>query len=109
LIGSIRQVAHPAKIGVQDRVEQGGLSSATAYEVSKLEDPAAQAELAGAMVEQKLTRSEVAAAVQAVKSRRAVPAAKPGSATFDLGECVVTIRWKKPGPSAAQALRKALK
>jgi hypothetical protein len=58
LIGSIRQVAHPAKIGVQDRVEQGGLSSATAYEVSKLEDPAAQADLAGAVVEQKLTRSE---------------------------------------------------
>jgi hypothetical protein len=68
-------------------VEQGGLSSATEYEVSKLEDPVAQAELVGAMVEQKLTRSEVAAAVQAVKSRRTTPAPEPGLATFDLGEC----------------------
>lgn len=94
---------------VQDRVEQGGLSPATAYEVSKLEDPGAQAELAEAVVEQRLTRSEVAAAVQAVKSRRVAPAAKPDPASYDLGECVVTIRWKKAGPSAAQALRKALK
>lgn len=94
---------------VQARVEQGGLSPATAYEVSKLENPAAQAELVEAVVEQKLTRTEVAAAVQAVKSRRAAPSGKPDPATFDLGECVVTVRWKKPGPTAAQALRKALK
>lgn len=95
---------------VQDQVEQGGISPATAFEVSKLDDPGDQAELARAVVEQKLTRSEVAAAVQAVRSRRPAPAARPEPATFDLGDLVVTVRWKKTSPiTATQALRRALK
>jgi ParB family transcriptional regulator, chromosome partitioning protein len=95
---------------VQDRVEQGGLSPATAYEVSKLEDPAAQAELAQAAVAEKLTRSEVAEAVKAVRARRPTPTAKPEPVTLDLGEVAVRITWKKAtGITLVQALRKALK
>jgi ParB family chromosome partitioning protein len=95
---------------VQDRVEQGGLSPATAYEVSKLEDPAAQAELAQAAVAEKLTRSEVAEAVKAVRARRPARSAKPEPVTLDLGEVAVKITWKKAtGITVVQALRKALK
>jgi ParB family chromosome partitioning protein len=95
---------------VQDRVEQGGLSPATAYEVSKLDDPAAQAELAEAAVAEKLTRSEVAEAVKAVRARRPAFLTRPEPVTFDLGEAVITVRWKKAGGSSAlQLLRRAVK
>jgi ParB family chromosome partitioning protein len=95
---------------VQDRVEQGGLSPAAAYEVSKLEGPAAQAELAQAAVAEKLTRSEVAEAVKAVRARRPAPMARPGPVTLDLGEVAVKITWKKAvGITVVQALRRALK
>lgn len=96
---------------VQDQVEQGAISPATAFEVGKLDDPAEQAELAQAVVEQKLTRSEVAAAVQAVRAKRPTPAAKPTPVDLDLGDgTTVRIAWKKAnGISPAQALRRATK
>jgi ParB family chromosome partitioning protein len=50
---------------VQARVEQGVLSPATAYEVSKLEDPSAQAEVAARVVAEKLSRAETVEAVKA--------------------------------------------
>jgi ParB family transcriptional regulator, chromosome partitioning protein len=94
---------------VQDRVEQGGLSPATAYEVSKLEGPEAQAEMAQVAIAEKLTRSEVAEAVKAVKARRPAAIAKPDPVTLDLGDVAVKIIWKKGNASVAQALRRALK
>jgi ParB family transcriptional regulator, chromosome partitioning protein len=94
---------------IQDKVEQGGLSPAAAYEVSKLDEPAAQVEMARAAVAEKLTRSEVAQAVQSVRARRPAPASKPEPITIDLGDGSVTIKWKKSGTTAIQFLRKALK
>jgi ParB family chromosome partitioning protein len=95
---------------VQDRVEEGSLAPATAYEVSKVEDPAIQAEVAQVAVDEGLKRSEVAELVQAVKARRPVLAARPEPVAFDLGDCTVTVRWKKASPTTApQALKKALK
>jgi ParB family chromosome partitioning protein len=94
---------------VQERVEQGGLSPAAAYEVSKLEDPTAQAELAQAAVDERLTRSEVAEAVKAVRARRPITVTRPDPVAFDLGDLSVKITWRKAGSTAVQALRRALK
>jgi ParB family chromosome partitioning protein len=57
--------------GVQERVEQGALSPATAYEVSKLEDPAEQAVLAGRVIAERLTRAETVEAVHRASGRLA--------------------------------------
>jgi ParB family chromosome partitioning protein len=95
---------------VQDRVEEGSLAPATAYEVSKVDDPATQAQVAQVALDEGLKRSEVAELVQAVKARRPVLAARHEPVAFDLGDCTVTVRWKKASPiTAPQALKKALK
>jgi ParB family transcriptional regulator, chromosome partitioning protein len=54
---------------VQERVGAGELSPAAAYEVSKLEDPVQQAELAERVVSEKLTRDQAAAAVREKSDR----------------------------------------
>jgi ParB family chromosome partitioning protein len=94
---------------VQDAVEQGAIAPHTAYEVSKLQSAELQTEVAAAVVEQGLTRSEVADVVAAVRAKRPAPAAKPDPVTVDLGDgCSVMIRWKKGGGlSPIQALRRA--
>ncbi len=96
---------------VQDHVDRGDLPARAAYELAKLDDASAQAEVAQAAVDQKLSRSEVADVVAAVRAKRPAPALKPEPVMLDLGEgCTVTIRWKKAGgPDEIQALRKALK
>jgi ParB family chromosome partitioning protein len=97
-------------VEVQQRVEQGGLSPAAAYEVSKLEDPAAQAELAQTAIAEGLTRSDVAEAVKAIRARRAAPEARPDPVTFEFGDVAVKVTWKKGGSlTTTQALRRALK
>jgi ParB family chromosome partitioning protein len=53
---------------VQEKVEQGALSPATGYEVSKLDDPGEQAALADRIIAEGLSRSE---AVDAVHVHRA--------------------------------------
>jgi ParB family transcriptional regulator, chromosome partitioning protein len=55
---------------VQDQVEQGALPPATAYEVSKLDDPAAQREVAERVVAEKLSRAETVEAVRAASKPR---------------------------------------
>jgi ParB family chromosome partitioning protein len=83
---------------VQEQVDDGGLPPATAA-------------MAQAAVEQKLTRSEVAEAVKAVKARRPSPNPKPDPVELDLGEGVIVIvKYRKASSvTATQALRKALK
>jgi ParB family chromosome partitioning protein len=49
---------------VQEQVEQGALPPATAYEVSKLEDPDAQREVAARVVAEGLSRAETVEAVR---------------------------------------------
>jgi ParB family chromosome partitioning protein len=95
---------------VQDRVEGGELAATVAAELTKLPDPALQAEVAQAVVAEGLTRSEVTQLVQAVKARRPTPSRRPDPVTVDLGDCTVTVRWKKSSETTTlQALRKAAK
>lgn len=49
---------------VQDQVEQGALAPATAYELSKVEDPDAQRALAGRVVAEGMNRAEVVEVVR---------------------------------------------
>jgi ParB family transcriptional regulator, chromosome partitioning protein len=64
---------------VQEQVEQGALPPATAYEVSKLADPAAQAEVAGRVVAEGLSRAEAIEAVRAASGRSPGGRAKTGA------------------------------
>jgi ParB family transcriptional regulator, chromosome partitioning protein len=54
---------------VQEMVEQGAMSAATAYEVSKLDDPDAQREVAGRIVAEDLSRAEAIEAVREASGR----------------------------------------
>lgn len=97
-------------VEVQERVEQGDLSPSTAYEVTKLADPAAQVTVARAAVDEGLTKAEVVDVIKAVKAKRPTPDRKPEPVALDVGECTVTVRWKRAGAtmSAESALREAL-
>jgi ParB family transcriptional regulator, chromosome partitioning protein len=95
---------------VQVRVEEGELAATVAAELTKLPDAELQAEVAQAVVAEGLTRTEVTELVQAVKARRPAPSRRPEPITIDLGDCSVTVRWKKATDTTAlQALRKAAK
>jgi ParB family chromosome partitioning protein len=59
---------------VQQQVEAGQIAPSVAYQVSQLDRPEDQAELAERVVTEKLTRGEVAEAVKAKKAGRATPA-----------------------------------
>ncbi|MDB5348987.1 MAG: spo0C 7 [Planctomycetota bacterium] len=112
-VGQASVVRAPALLdlpaSVQEKVTTGRLPASTAYEIGQLDGPELQAELAAQAVESKLTRSEVAAAVEAVKSRR--PAPEPVPVEIDIGDGVtVLVRYRKPsGVSPLQALRHAVR
>ena len=103
---------------VQDRVEQGALAPATAYEIGKLDDPAAQSAMAEQVVAEKLTRQE---AVEAVRHRKAgqpigsdavaVASARPAPFEVRVSDAVtVTVKYRKADRlTPVQALRLALK
>jgi len=95
---------------VQAQVEQGALATTVAAELTKLPEPAMQAEVAQAIVDQGLTRSEVAEVVKAVRARRPAQT-RPDPVEVDLGDGItVVVRYRKPTTvTAQQALRKALK
>jgi ParB family chromosome partitioning protein len=65
---------------VQERVEQGDLAPATAYELSKVEDPAARAALAERVVGEDLSRAEAVEAVRKVAGRAKGRGASKGKA-----------------------------
>jgi ParB family chromosome partitioning protein len=95
---------------VQEMVEHGGLSPATAYEVSKLPEAEDRAIVAQAAVEQRLTRGEVGDLVKAVRAKRPAPIPRLEPVTIDLGDGTVTVKWRKgSGATIVQLLRKALK
>jgi len=91
---------------VQDRVEQGALAPATAYEIGKLESADEQRTMADRVVAEKLTRQ---AAVEAVRGRKEGRA--PAPAEFRVSDAVtVFIKYRKPDKlTLVQALRLALK
>lgn len=95
---------------VQAQVEQGALAATVAAELTKLPEPAMRAEVAQAIVDQGLTRSEVAEVVKAVRARRPAQS-RPDPVEVDLGDGItVVVRYRKPTTvTAQQALRKALK
>ena len=64
-------------VEVQESVEVGDLAPSAAYEVAKLEDPVEQVALAEQVVKEKLTRSDVVAAVREKKASK-TPAIKTG-------------------------------
>jgi ParB family transcriptional regulator, chromosome partitioning protein len=94
---------------IQDQVEQGTLSPATAYEVSKLEDPDEQVALAARVVDEGLSRAET---VQAVRRASVRPAKgkgrgvrKPTTHVFRrVAGCTVTV---ENGRGLDQALTRA--
>ncbi len=94
---------------VQNQVEQGALTQSAAYEVSKLNDPQEQVVVAQAVVDQRLTRDEVGELVKAVKAKKRPAQSRPEPVAVDLGECTVTVRWKRAGElTATTALKRAL-
>jgi ParB family transcriptional regulator, chromosome partitioning protein len=81
---------------VQDQVEQGTLSPATAYEVSKLEDPEEQVALATRVADEGLSRAETVEAVRRASTRPAKGkgrgARKPTTRVFRrVAGCTVTV------------------
>lgn len=56
---------------IQDQVEAGSLPPATAYEVSKIVDPAAQSDLAARVVTEGLSRAETVEVVRRAPGRKA--------------------------------------
>jgi ParB family chromosome partitioning protein len=64
---------------VQDRVEQGTLAPSVAYEVSKLDDAGAQAEVAERAVAEGMSRAEVVEEVRRASSRSGKPAKGRGA------------------------------
>lgn len=100
---------------IQDRVEQGDLAPATAYEIGKLDDASAQRAVAERVVAERLTRSE---AVEAIRRRQeGLPdptprgARRPAPVEFRVADGVtVTVKYRKADRlTAVQALRLALK
>jgi ParB family chromosome partitioning protein len=59
---------------VQQQVEAGQIAPSVAYQVSQLDRPADQAELAERVIAEKLTREQVSEAVKAKKAGREAPA-----------------------------------
>jgi ParB family chromosome partitioning protein len=68
---------------IQDQVEGGTLAPATAYELSKVEDPEAQRDLAERVVTEGLNRAEV---VEAVREVKATEKSRGGKATGGKGK-----------------------
>jgi ParB family chromosome partitioning protein len=96
---------------VQEQVEQGALAPSSAVEIAKIPNPEEQRTVAGEAIASGLSRSEVAAVVQAVRARRPDPQVRPEPISLDLGDgMTVTIRWRKAtGVTATQLLKKALR
>jgi ParB family chromosome partitioning protein len=93
---------------VQDRVEAGDLAPSVAYEVSKLDDPDAQREVAERVVRENLSRQEVVEAVRRSarpKGRGATPRpAKARPRTFRTAAGKVTIEpTRGAGPDSLLA------
>ena len=98
---------------IQERVEQGTLAPATAYEISKLGDRQEQARVAEAVVTQGLTRQEAVDVVRQVKAGVApgtTASGRVGSFEYKISpKTTVTVRFKgEERLSIVQALKAAL-
>ncbi len=104
---------------IQEKVEEGTLSPATAYEIGKAHDPTIQGELADRVVAQKLSRAETVEAVKAAARRAPASVGKGRGArtakvatvrTLRAAGCKITVECRKGVDDAllAAALRDAL-
>jgi ParB family transcriptional regulator, chromosome partitioning protein len=92
---------------VQDQVERGALSPATAYEVSKLPDPESQAEVAARVVAEGMSRADTVAAVRQVVHRARQP--KGRGASKGKGRKVTARSFRTPeGPRVMVEFRRGL-
>ncbi len=95
---------------VQDQVEQGALPPATAYEVSKVTDPDAQADLAARVVAEGLSRAETVEAVRREsgqtkgKGRGGATGRKVTSRVFRGAAGKVTVELRKAAGDEAVAV-----
>jgi ParB family chromosome partitioning protein len=112
VVRALRLLELPA--AVQEQVEQGALPPATAYEVSKLDDPAEQITLAQRVVAERLSRAQTVDAVKRSAARsprttgvRGKPSRKLTSRVFRrMAGCTVTV--ENPRGLDAAILRAAL-
>jgi len=81
---------------IQEKVDSGDIPQSTAYEISKLDDPAAQIRLATAAAEQGLTRDDVVKQVRRSPSKKKAPAAKklPAARVWRVEGCRVEVSRK---------------
>jgi ParB family chromosome partitioning protein len=93
---------------VQEHVEQGALPPATAYEVSKVEDPAEQAALAARVVAEGLTRAETVRAVKHAGASQANRKQGRGAGKARARKVVERVLKTAPGPRVTIAFRKGL-
>jgi ParB family chromosome partitioning protein len=99
---------------VRDAVASGGLAPSTAFELTKLEDAAAQAEVAERVVAERLSRAETIEAVKraaptrkagAAKGRGGSKSSKPIVKSFRRPDGKVTVELRKGiGPEAIEAM-----
>ena len=92
---------------VQDRVEQGTLAPATAYEISKVEDDDLREQLAERVVAEGLSRDETIAEVRAAARRAAGQSEEKGGVT-DQEEAGTTQTLKAAGCRITVENRKGL-
>ncbi|WP_337177702.1 ParB/RepB/Spo0J family partition protein [Paludisphaera sp.] len=88
---------------VQGRVDSGDLPQSTAYEISKLEDPADQIRLATAAVEQGLTRADVAKQTRSRGPAKKAGKKLPTARVFKVGSYRIEIS-RKAGVVPIEAL-----
>ena len=96
---------------VQEQVEQGTLAPATAYEIGKLTSPEAQRELAGRVVNEKLTRQEAVATVRDRKAGGKGGLQRPEPVELRVNDAItVIVKYRKADRlNVIQALKAALK
>ena len=91
----------------QASVEQGDLPAATAYELSKVDDPAAQERLAEKVLAEGLSRAETIEAVHRAPSRKKkgkpAPKLKPTTRSFRIGAIKITAECRRGLEDAALA------
>lgn len=96
---------------IQASVEQGTLPPATAYELSKVVDPAAQSELAARVVAEGLSRAETVEVVHraAGQKKKGKPSRKPTSRGFRIGAIKITAECRRglEDKALAEALEEA--
>jgi ParB family chromosome partitioning protein len=75
-------------------VEQGSIAPATAYELSKVEDPEAQRDLAERVVSEGLSRAEAVEAVRKVAGRAKARGASKGKAKGKVARLPPEMRYR---------------